>query len=80
MPTVAENYTTYFLIKFFCVCVCVFFFFFFWLQREACGILVLLPGIKPVPHSVETQSPQYWTIKEVPIQHFKISSWHAPGP
>ena len=79
MPTVAENYTKCFLIKFFCVCVCVCVCV-FWLQHEACGILVLLPGIKPVPHSVQMQSPKYWTTKEVPSQHFKISSWHAPGP
>ena len=36
----------------------------------ACGILVLQPGIKPVPPALEGPSPNYWTTKEAPILSF----------
>ena len=42
------------------------FFFFFWSCREACEILVLRPGIEPVPLAVEAQSPNHWTAREFP--------------
>ena len=35
-------------------------------HRMACGILVPLPGIKPIPPAVEAQSPNHWTAREVP--------------
>ena len=40
---------------------------FFWLHREACGILVPQPGIKPMFPAVETQGLNHW---EVPKVHF----------
>ena len=45
-------------------------FFFFWPRLAACGILVSLPGMEPVPPAVEVQSPNQWTAREVPILEF----------
>ena len=42
------------------------FFFFFWLHNTACRISVLQLGIKPMPPSVEVQSPNHWTTREFP--------------
>ena len=39
--------------------------FFFLPHREACGILLPCPGIKPVSPSVEAWSPNHWTAREV---------------
>ena len=36
----------------------------------ACGILVLQPGIEPVPPAVEMQSPNHWTTGEFPEKSF----------
>ena len=47
-----------------------FFFFFFgggWPHLAACGILVLQPGIKPMPPAVGAQSLNHWPAREVPI-------------
>ena len=40
------------------------FLFFFWLNQEACGILVPLPGIKSGPSAVIAWSPNHWTTRE----------------
>ena len=69
-----ENWLT-----FFCVCVWFFFFFFFFtvclfgrvgwgggLWYGSAGILVPLPGIKPVPCAVEARSLTYWIAREIP--------------
>ena len=52
-----------------------FFLFFFFLlsfvfifqsHHGACGILVLRPGVEPVPPALEMQSIKHWTTREVP--------------
>ena len=43
-----------------------FFFFFFWPHYEECGILVLQPGIEPMPVEVEARCLNYWAAREVP--------------
>ena len=40
--------------------------FIFWSYHVACGILVLQPGIGPMPPVVEAWSLNHWTIKEFP--------------
>ena len=48
---------------------------FFFFPLAACGILVPWPGIKPVSLTVETRSPNHWTIREIP----DFLSWfHLP--
>lgn len=42
-------------------------FVFFWLHCSACGILVSLPGIEPMPTAVEAVSLNYWIAREVPL-------------
>ena len=37
----------------------------FWLHHLACGSLVSLPGIEPMPTAVEAVSLNHWTDKEV---------------
>ena len=44
-----------------------FFFFFFKLFLEACGIFAPLSRIKPVPPTVEFQSPNHRTAREFPL-------------
>ena len=44
-----------------CCCCCVFFG-----HTKACGILVLQPGIKPMPPVLEAWSLNHWTTREVP--------------
>ena len=44
---------------------------YFWLLRETHEILVPQPGIELMPPAVETQSLNYWTIREVST-HFLI--------
>ena len=39
---------------------------FFWPHYMACGILISLPGIEPVPLAFEGWSLNHWTTKEVP--------------
>ena len=39
--------------------------FFFWPHPVACGVLVPRPGMEPGPPSVEAQSPNHWTAREV---------------
>ena len=49
-----------------------FFLFFVFFLAMLCEILVPWLGIKPVSPVVEVQSPNRWTIREVPAsQHFK---------
>ena len=49
-----------------------FFSVFFFFLAMLCGILVPWSGIKPVSPVVEVQSPNHWTIREVPAsQYFK---------
>ena len=36
----------------------------FWPHREACGILVPLPGTEPWPLAVEARGPNHWTASE----------------
>ena len=38
-----------------------FLFIYFWKSLEACGILVLWPGMEPVPSVLEVRSPNHWT-------------------
>ena len=51
-----------------------FFFFFFGPHYEACGILVLQPGMEPAPPAVEARSPNHWTTREVPRPCFQVRS------
>ena len=37
---------------------------FFFLAAAACGILVLSPGIEPLPSEVEAQNLNHWTTME----------------
>ena len=37
----------------------------FWPHCLASGILVLQPGMEPMPHAVEAWSPKHWTPREV---------------
>ena len=39
-------------------------FYIFWLRHAACRILVLQPGIEPVPSAVEAWSRKHWTASE----------------
>ena len=51
-------------------------FFFFWPRQVACGILVLQPGIEPMPSAVKVQSPNHWTAREFPENViFKKDMW-----
>ena len=52
-------------------------FFIFWLHCAACRILVLQPGIEPVPPTVEVWNINHWTTREVPKMFFKMSFAHA---
>ena len=47
-----------------------FFFFFFGLSLTACKILVLQPGIEPMPPTVKAQSLNHWITREVPLGEF----------
>ena len=40
----------------------------FWPHCAACGILVLRPGIEPMPPAVEAWSSNHWTAREFPSQ------------
>ena len=40
--------------------------FIYWPRQTACGISVLQPGIKPMLHTLEAQSLNHWTAREVP--------------
>ena len=51
------------------------FVFWFWSQHEACGILVLQPGIEPTPPALEALSLDHWTSREVLTVVFKIWSY-----
>ena len=42
-------------------------FFYFLVTHVACGILVPQLGIEPKPPALEAQSPNHWTIREVPL-------------
>ena len=55
------------LISFFPLSLSLFFFFFFLPHRASCGILVPQPGIEPGPSVVTVQSPNRWTVREVPL-------------
>ena len=43
-------------------------FFVFFFCGAACGILVLQPGIKPVPPAVGARSLNHWTARDVPAE------------
>ena len=50
----------------------------FWPYYAACCILVPAPWIEPVPPTVEVQSPNRWTAREIPIKKkisFAPSQW-----
>ena len=40
---------------------------FFWPHRVACGILIPLPGVKPVPPALGARSLNHWTAREFPL-------------
>ena len=42
----------------------------FFFGHVACGILVTLPGIEPVPPSLETWSLNHWTARKSPLLQF----------
>ena len=50
-------------------------FFFFWPHFEAYGILVLRPGIEPVPPATEAQGPSPWTARGVSAPVALTTSW-----
>ena len=43
-------------------------------MHVACGILIPLPGIEPVPPAVEARSPNHCTTREVPESSFQYAS------
>ena len=47
------------------------FFFFFWPLHAACGFLVPLSGIEPVPPALEAWSLNHWTAREVSLSLLK---------
>ena len=49
-----------------------FFVFFFWLYHVTCGISVPWPGIKLMPPTVEMQSLNHWTTREIQVEHVFI--------
>ena len=54
-------------------------FIFIFFDSTACAILVLQPGIELVPPTVEAQSLNYWTAREVPLFYVSDSpSWQMP--
>ena len=44
------------------------------------GILILWPGIEPVPLALETQSLYHWTDREVPLSSFLLESEDREHP
>ena len=54
------------------------FFFFFWPHHAACGILVPLPGIEPVPPALRAWSLDHLTAREVPAMLFLCPSGSLP--
>ena len=55
-----------------------FFFLFFWARHAACRILVPPPGFEPAPPAVEAQSPNHWTVRQVPIARIVgLPWWHS---
>ena len=52
-----------------------FFFFAFWPYYVVCGILVPWPAIKPVSPAVVAQSPNHWTVREVPPVGFFLKDY-----
>ena len=42
------------------------------LAHVVCGILVPQPGIEPLPLTVETQSLNHWTTREIPLQYLDL--------
>ena len=50
-------------------------FLFFWLLCKACGILIPDQGSNPCPPTVEAQSPNHWTAREVPVFLYLISDY-----
>ena len=57
----------YYMIVAFMSILFIYLFIYFWPCRATCGILVPQPGIEPVPHAVEAQSPNFWTAREFPF-------------
>lgn len=50
---------------------------FFFLQHHvACGVLVIRPGIVPMPSTVEAQSPNYLTTRKLPIEFLFVSKFY----
>ena len=45
--------------------------FFFFFGHVACGVLVSLPGIEPIPPSLEAQSLNHWTARKSPLLQLK---------
>ena len=50
-----------------CVSRILFYLFIFWQYQVACRILVPWPGIEPRLPTVEAQSLNHWTTREVPV-------------
>ena len=46
-------------------------FIYFWPHLAECEILVLWPGLEPVPPAVEVQSLNHWTARDAPLLLFK---------
>ena len=67
--TYNSNFDVLFKLYWYCVvCVCVFFFFL--THCEACGNLVLWPGIETKPPALETWSFNLWSERETPVLCF----------
>ena len=49
-------------------------FYFFWPHHTACGILVPLPAVEPVPPVVEVKSLNCWTARRVPEPSFILTA------
>ena len=48
------------------------FIYLFWPYHTACWILVPLSGTEPTTHTLETQSLNYWSAREVPSPSFPV--------
>ena len=44
--------------------------FFFFFGHVACGILVTLPGVEPIPPSLEARSLNHWAARKSPLLQF----------
>ena len=54
------------------------FLFFFFFGCMACGMLVPLPGMEPMPSAVKAQSPTHWTARGFPARFYESYIYILP--